>query len=207
MSTIALRQSAPSPRPRAEAALPAVAPAWDPLILSVALYILTAVGRIHQLFGALEPLHLAALAGVLAIGLYVIEPRAHAARRNGARRDADAAGGPAVLDDARRFRSRWSPATASIWSSTTSSRPRSCRSSSPARVRDTARTSSAWRSCISRARSSTRRRDHHRVQSRRRRQLAARPPLLLRRQRLRDVRRHGDPASAIYFLARRRRSS
>jgi putative inorganic carbon (HCO3(-)) transporter len=73
MSTIALRQSAPSPRPRAEAALPAVAPAWDPLILSVALYVLTAVGRIHQLFGALEPLHLAALAGVLAIGLYAID--------------------------------------------------------------------------------------------------------------------------------------
>jgi len=39
----------------------------------VALYVLTAVGRIHQLFGALEALHLAALAGVLAIGLYAID--------------------------------------------------------------------------------------------------------------------------------------
>jgi O-antigen ligase len=46
---------------------------WDALLLSVAAYILTAVGRIHQLFGALEYLHLAALAGVFAVGLYIID--------------------------------------------------------------------------------------------------------------------------------------
>jgi O-antigen ligase len=46
---------------------------WDALLLSVAAYILTAVGRIHQLFGGLEALHLAAIAGVLAIGLYIVD--------------------------------------------------------------------------------------------------------------------------------------
>src|SRR5437899_7901255 len=46
---------------------------WDALLLCVAAYVLTAVGRIHQLFSALEVLHLAALAGVLAVALYVID--------------------------------------------------------------------------------------------------------------------------------------
>ena len=47
--------------------------AWDGLILAVAGYILTAVGRVHQLFGGLEALHLAALAGVIAIALYIFD--------------------------------------------------------------------------------------------------------------------------------------
>jgi O-antigen ligase len=46
---------------------------WDPLLLCVAGYILTAVGRVHQLFGALEAIHLAAIAATLAIVLYVID--------------------------------------------------------------------------------------------------------------------------------------
>ena len=48
-------------------------PGWDPLLLAVAAYVLTAVGRIHQLFGALEVLHLAAIAGLTAIVLYVFD--------------------------------------------------------------------------------------------------------------------------------------
>lgn len=48
---------------------------WDPLLISVAGYILTAVGRIHQLFGLLELLHLAIVTGVLAIALYVLDGR------------------------------------------------------------------------------------------------------------------------------------
>jgi putative inorganic carbon (hco3(-)) transporter len=51
-------------------------------MLSAALYLLTAVGRLHQLFGALEVLHLAAIAGVLAIGFYAIDGSAE--RRAGA---------------------------------------------------------------------------------------------------------------------------
>jgi hypothetical protein len=46
---------------------------WDGLLLSVAAYVLTAVGRMHQLFGALEALHLAALAGLFAVTLYVTD--------------------------------------------------------------------------------------------------------------------------------------
>src|SRR3954468_3257380 len=83
MSTIALQHSAPATAAGPIAAAPATTPrAWDPLLLSVALYILTAVGRIHQLFGALEALHLAALAGMLAIGLYAFDGNAE--RRAGA---------------------------------------------------------------------------------------------------------------------------
>jgi len=48
---------------------------WDALLISVAAYVLTAVGRIHQLFGVLEVLHLAAVAGVVAITLYVVDGR------------------------------------------------------------------------------------------------------------------------------------
>jgi putative inorganic carbon (HCO3(-)) transporter len=83
MSTIALQHSAPATAAGPIDAAPATTPrAWDPLLLSVALYILTAVGRIHQLFGALEALHLAALAGMLAIGLYAFD--GNAGRRAGA---------------------------------------------------------------------------------------------------------------------------
>jgi O-antigen ligase len=73
MSTVALPHSAPSPARLADAPIAAPPRAWDPLILSTALYVITAVGRLHQLFGALEVLHLAAVAGVLAIGLYTID--------------------------------------------------------------------------------------------------------------------------------------
>ena len=41
--------------------------------MSVAGYVLTAVGRVHQLFGPLEAIHLAVLTGVLAVGLYVLD--------------------------------------------------------------------------------------------------------------------------------------
>jgi O-antigen ligase len=63
----------PAPVRRAGGTAVARPRAWDPLILSVAGYILTAVGRIHQLFSALEVLHLAAITGLLAIGLYVLD--------------------------------------------------------------------------------------------------------------------------------------
>jgi O-antigen ligase len=46
---------------------------WDALLVCVAGYVMTAVGRIHQLFGALEALHLAMLASVMAIVLYVFD--------------------------------------------------------------------------------------------------------------------------------------
>jgi O-Antigen ligase len=46
---------------------------WDPLLVCVAGYILTAVGRIHQLFATLEMLHLAVITGLLAIALYVLD--------------------------------------------------------------------------------------------------------------------------------------
>jgi hypothetical protein len=50
---------------------------WDPLLVCVAAYILIAVGRIHQLFPALQALRPAILAGLVAIGLYLV-----AAHRN-----------------------------------------------------------------------------------------------------------------------------
>ncbi|HEV3141896.1 MAG TPA: DUF5935 domain-containing protein, partial [Vicinamibacterales bacterium] len=43
--------------------------------MCVAVYVMTAVGRIHQLFGALEALHLAMIASVLAIVLYVLDSK------------------------------------------------------------------------------------------------------------------------------------
>jgi probable O-glycosylation ligase (exosortase A-associated) len=52
---------------------------WDPLLACVAAYILIAVGRVHQLFPALEAVRPAILAGLLAIVLYVVDP--HANRR------------------------------------------------------------------------------------------------------------------------------
>jgi O-antigen ligase len=74
MPTVAVRHAAPpAPVRRADAAGAARSHEWDPLILAVALYVLTAVGRIHQVFGALEGLHLAALAGVSAIALYIFD--------------------------------------------------------------------------------------------------------------------------------------
>ena len=61
-------------RPAAAADVPD-AGGWDALTLCVAGYVLTAVGRIHQLFGALEVLHLAMIPGLLAIGLYPVDGR------------------------------------------------------------------------------------------------------------------------------------
>ena len=54
---------------------------WDPLLACVAGYILTAVGRLHQLFGALEAIHLAVITGVASILLYVLD--ASSERRGG----------------------------------------------------------------------------------------------------------------------------
>jgi putative inorganic carbon (HCO3(-)) transporter len=48
---------------------------WDPLLLSVAAYILTAVGRVHQLFPVLELLHVAVMTGLLAISLLLFDAR------------------------------------------------------------------------------------------------------------------------------------
>lgn len=48
---------------------------WDALLVCVAGYILTSVGRIHQLFGVLGAIHLAAITGVLAIALWSIDTR------------------------------------------------------------------------------------------------------------------------------------
>ena len=74
MSTLAVRQAPARPAaPRADAAVSEPAREWDPLLLCVAAYVLTAVGRIHQLFEALEVLHLAILSGLLAIALYVFD--------------------------------------------------------------------------------------------------------------------------------------
>ena len=48
-------------------------PKWDLLLLSVAGYILTSVGRVHQLFSFLEVLHPALLTGILAILFYALD--------------------------------------------------------------------------------------------------------------------------------------
>jgi probable O-glycosylation ligase (exosortase A-associated) len=50
-------------------------PKWDLLLLCVAGYLLTAVGRVHQLFPALDLLRPAMLTGALAILLYLRDPR------------------------------------------------------------------------------------------------------------------------------------
>src|SRR5437867_4179824 len=46
---------------------------WDPLLVWIAGYILTSVGRVHQLFSALEPLHPALLTGIVAIAIYLFD--------------------------------------------------------------------------------------------------------------------------------------
>jgi O-antigen ligase len=48
---------------------------WDLLLVSVAGYILSAVGRVHQLFPALESLRPAILTGLFAIALYLLDPQ------------------------------------------------------------------------------------------------------------------------------------
>src|SRR5437773_11561049 len=49
---------------------------WDLLLACVAGYILTSVGRVHQLFPVVEALHPALLAGFFAIALYGLDRRA-----------------------------------------------------------------------------------------------------------------------------------
>lgn len=48
---------------------------WDALLICVAGYLLTAVGRVHQLFPPLEMLRPATLTGLLAIALFVFDRR------------------------------------------------------------------------------------------------------------------------------------
>jgi len=58
------------------AAPPAVAEPdrrWDPLLICLAVYVLAAVGRVHQLFVFLAPLHLILLSAGLAICLYLAD--------------------------------------------------------------------------------------------------------------------------------------
>jgi O-antigen ligase len=69
----------PHPRPRYAAAEPAPAPTatserpWDLLLACVAGYILTCVGRVHQLFPMLEVVRPALLSGLLAIVWYLAD--------------------------------------------------------------------------------------------------------------------------------------
>ena len=49
---------------------------WDPLLLCLAGYILVAVGRVHQVFPALDAIRPVTLTGLFAIALYVIDQRA-----------------------------------------------------------------------------------------------------------------------------------
>jgi O-antigen ligase len=52
---------------------------WDFLLICLACYILTSVGRFHQLFPALELIHPAAFTGILGITLYLLD--SHEERR------------------------------------------------------------------------------------------------------------------------------
>ena len=59
---------------------------WDPLLVCVSVFVLTSVGRIHQLFPALLPLRPTLVAGALSIALYVIDStRARRLRTIGSR--------------------------------------------------------------------------------------------------------------------------
>ncbi len=53
---------------------PARAPGWDLLRVCVAVYVATAVGRVHELFPILLILKPALLSALLAIGLYLLQP-------------------------------------------------------------------------------------------------------------------------------------
>ena len=46
---------------------------WDALLLALAAYVLTAVGRVHQLFAFLEPLHLVLACAAVAICCYLVD--------------------------------------------------------------------------------------------------------------------------------------
>ena len=78
MANDTLRRQLPRPALAPSAASRSDAPdrTWDVLLLCVAAYLLTSVGRIHQLFTALEVVHPAMLTGALAIVLYLFDQRA-----------------------------------------------------------------------------------------------------------------------------------
>src|SRR5438094_10568438 len=59
--------------PPPTAAITQRAPGWEPLLVCVAVYLATSVGRVHQLFPALLPFKPALLSAVLAIGLLVLD--------------------------------------------------------------------------------------------------------------------------------------
>src|SRR5882762_8209525 len=50
---------------------------WDRLLLCIAAFIWTSVGRVHQLFPMLEVIRPAALTGAVALVLYLMEGGAH----------------------------------------------------------------------------------------------------------------------------------
>src|SRR5687768_729087 len=73
----AIRPAGSGWRVQAANASPAVARVdlkWDLLLLCTAAYLLTAVGRIHQLFPVLALLRPATLAGLVALALYFSDP-------------------------------------------------------------------------------------------------------------------------------------
>ena len=55
---------------------------WDALLLCVAGYILTSVGRVHQLFGVLEPLRPGIVTGLVAILIFLFDPLAQRSTRH-----------------------------------------------------------------------------------------------------------------------------
>ena len=76
---------------RVHAASSAVAPpraaaidaGWDPLLVSLVVYLLTAIGRLHQLFPLLSPLHPALLSAACAVVFYLLLPSGSPWRRTG----------------------------------------------------------------------------------------------------------------------------
>lgn len=67
--------AATRPAPGASAAL--IDARWDPLLVVLVGYLLTAVGRLHQLFPLLQPLHPALICALLAGVFYVLIPSGH----------------------------------------------------------------------------------------------------------------------------------
>lgn len=66
---------APPATPAGRVAVPAPAvraPGWDLLLVCLAVYVAAAVGRVHQLFRALLPFHLALVSAALALLLYFL---------------------------------------------------------------------------------------------------------------------------------------
>jgi O-antigen ligase len=77
MGTIARTRTQQSSPPTVDATLlhrrPAAGRGWDPLLLCLSGFILTSVGRIHQLFPVLEPIRPVTLTGGLALVLCLID--------------------------------------------------------------------------------------------------------------------------------------